>query len=108
MKRSINAILLVAGLFLTFLVFYNIGLWWLISSDSCRTFDEIKSEYRSHYPHYLQNLTLFTLIDFLMSVIASLCFFKLNESVSFRIASIFKALAILHIILASWFIFTLM
>ena len=51
----------------------------MISADSSKTFDEIKFEYRSHYPYYLQNLTLSTFIDVVMSSVAGLCFFKITK-----------------------------
>ena len=63
MKRSFTISLIIIGVVLTFLVFYNVGLWWMISLDSSKTFNEMKYEYQSHYPQYLQNLTLLTLID---------------------------------------------
>ena len=100
--------LTITGLVLTVLVFYNIGLWWVLSSDSSKTFDEMKNEYKNHYPQYLQNATLLTLIDIVMSSIAGLCFFKLSKSVTSPGSNIYNGLAILHLILTCWFIFSLM
>ena len=80
MKISFRISLLMIGVALTFSVLYNVGLWWMISSDSSKTLDEIKYEYQRHYPQYLQNSVLLTFIDIIMSFIAGLCFFKLGKS----------------------------
>ena len=108
MKRPFSIALLIIGLVLTILVFYNVGLWWMISADSSKTFDEIKFEYRSHYPYYLQNLTLLTFIDVVMSSVAGLCFFKITKSFSVPGNIVIRGLSIMHLILTSWFIFSLM
>ena len=106
MKRIYT--LFISGLLLTLIVLYNLILWWAISTEKSTSFDQAKEAYLNRYPAFLADSLLLTLLSIVMSVTAGLCFFQIRQKSRGKLGLLSKVLAILHLILILWLVFTLM
>jgi len=106
-QRSVS-ILFVISVLLTFVVIYDVVLWWTVCTTSSGIFNETLQQYLHHYPSSWRNPTILTIASIIVSVIAGSCFVKIfNETTgAARIAA--KVLSVTNFIFASWHLFSLM
>ena len=96
-----------SGLLLCVVVVANIGLWIIVSTEEI-AFEQAKALYLGHFPAFLRNATLLTLLGIALS---SLSVYLLNRSQKLLGSSyqrVGQLLTVLNIILISWQVFSLM
>ncbi|WP_294733886.1 hypothetical protein [uncultured Flavobacterium sp.] len=89
-----------------FIVVANMTLWIVTATGNNDTFEQTRANYLSHFPEWLQNPILLTLIDIALLAIAGGLFFYSMKNLKLKIpAAIFL---IFSAILAAWNLFSLM
>lgn len=103
MKR--NSGLFFLAVVFVFIVVADLIHWFMVTADIAN-FEQAKQEYLEHYPSYIQNARLLTVISILMLTFSGFIFLNAVKTRSFKIAS--SLLGMLCALLLMWKIFSLM
>lgn len=84
----------------------NMALWIVTATDNNNSFEQTLDNYLAHFPEWLQNPKLLTLINILMLALAAGFFYKSMTAPKLRLAGI--VLGIISILLLMWNVFSLL
>lgn len=106
MNNKKSTLLFCAGLIPLFIVIANMALWMITATGNDITFEQMVANYLSHYPEWLQNARLLTIINIVLLGIAGGLFFLSTRNPKLKIVG--PSFAILSGILGMWNVFSLM
>lgn len=104
--KTRNVILFFSGLFLLLIVIIDLYWWIDVSSDTSKSFEEVKAEYFKKFPSLLATGLRITIFNLVLLSFASFLFIKSATEERLKILSGLGL--IISVILGAWMIFTLM
>ena len=106
MNKEKNNTLFYIGLLPFIIAVANMTLWIVTATQEHATFEETVNAYLSHFPEWLQNPQLLTLINIVLLALAGSLFFKSMKKPKLKIAG--TTFLVFSGVLAMWNVFSLM